>query len=671
MNRVKATTRLMFGILIVLLIARCGGGDGGSGPGATPVPGGGGIGSGGGAGAAPVVELLAETSVTESSAALNGSVIPNNQRTDFWFEYGTESSLAIRISTPPQSVGSEVTSQTVRYALSGLESGKTYYYRIVAVNGVGEAKSATASFTTSSPGSSPAVTTLVPTSVSSTSATLNGNVTPNGLATDARFEWGPDPNLGTPSLTPLQTGLSGTSPLSITAQLTGLTAGATYYYRVVASNSTGISRGAIIGFPTAAATDTIPPTVSITAPANGATNVNSGTSVNAVFSEAVQSSTVTTTTFTLKAGSTSVPGTVTLNGTSATFAPSAPLANNTLYTATVTTGVRDIAGNAITADYTWSFTTGAAPSVASLAATSVSITSAVLNGNVTPNGLATDARFEWGADPNLGTPSLTPLQTGLSGTSPLSITAQLTGLTAGATYYYRVVASNSAGTTKGTIRSFRTFSNLSGYFDDFSIDTTIRAGDIHTTDPYTIDLYDTTGGYTVKVYASVTDWVAGENEGMLYRSDFLLSQAHTSINHGVAISHDLPSGSQGIFSMDFYPIKKYGDGAGIVFRLRQDAYNYFEISNGVNDGWGGIPTIKKVVGGTTVYQKQFTDYYSQGGGGTNYPIKVTFSPTLTTWEAFGLTDVDPTPGSISVGKLELDFFQQEAFIDNIRLQAVP
>ena len=105
-------------------------------------------------------------------------------------------------------------------------------------------------------------------------------------------------------------------------------------------------------------TDTTPPTVSSTNPVTGATAVPVAADVTATFSEAVQS--VSTTTFTLRAGTASVAGTVTLSGTTATFNPSAPLANATTYTATVTTGVMDLANNALAANHAWNFTTAAA-----------------------------------------------------------------------------------------------------------------------------------------------------------------------------------------------------------------------------------------------------------------------------------------------------------------------
>jgi hypothetical protein len=108
--------------------------------------------------------------------------------------------------------------------------------------------------------------------------------------------------------------------------------------------------------------DTTPPTVTATNPASGATGVAVAGNVTATFSEPMTATTITASTFTLKNGTTSVPAAVTYDATSrvATLNPSADLANNTTYTATVTTGVKDTAGLAMTSARTWSFTTAAA-----------------------------------------------------------------------------------------------------------------------------------------------------------------------------------------------------------------------------------------------------------------------------------------------------------------------
>ena len=102
--------------------------------------------------------------------------------------------------------------------------------------------------------------------------------------------------------------------------------------------------------------DTTPPTVSSTIPANAATGVAINSAVTATFSEALDPLTVTTT-FTLEQGLTPVSGTVTYADVTATFTPASNLAPSTVYTATITTGAKDLAGNALASNYVWSFTT--------------------------------------------------------------------------------------------------------------------------------------------------------------------------------------------------------------------------------------------------------------------------------------------------------------------------
>ena len=104
--------------------------------------------------------------------------------------------------------------------------------------------------------------------------------------------------------------------------------------------------------------DTTAPTVSATTPLDGATNVSLNSSVSATFSEAMNAATITSSTFTLKQGTTLIPGAVSYVGTTATFNPTSNLTASTLYTATVTTGAKDLAGRALAQDMVWSFTTG-------------------------------------------------------------------------------------------------------------------------------------------------------------------------------------------------------------------------------------------------------------------------------------------------------------------------
>jgi hypothetical protein len=100
------------------------------------------------------------------------------------------------------------------------------------------------------------------------------------------------------------------------------------------------------------------PTVVFTVPLNGATSLVINTPISATFSEAMNPSSISGSTFTVTGpGGTAVAGTVTYSGVTAAFAPTANLAFNTVYTATITTGATDVAGTPLAANYVWTFTT--------------------------------------------------------------------------------------------------------------------------------------------------------------------------------------------------------------------------------------------------------------------------------------------------------------------------
>ena len=114
----------------------------------------------------------------------------------------------------------------------------------------------------------------------------------------------------------------------------------------------------IFSFTTGAASDIILPTSNSPNPLNNATDVVRNKVISLNFSEKMNPGTINTSTFTLKQGTTAVAGTVNYSGTKATFTPSSVLAVATNYTATVTTGAKDLAGNALVSNTVWSFTTG-------------------------------------------------------------------------------------------------------------------------------------------------------------------------------------------------------------------------------------------------------------------------------------------------------------------------
>ena len=118
-------------------------------------------------------------------------------------------------------------------------------------------------------------------------------------------------------------------------------------------------------FTTAVSADTTPPTVTAVFPAGGATGISTTANVTATFSEAMDATTITTSTFELRdAANTLVAATVTFNASTrvATLNPTPTLVAASTYTVTVKGGtvdprVKDLAGNALANDRTWSFTT--------------------------------------------------------------------------------------------------------------------------------------------------------------------------------------------------------------------------------------------------------------------------------------------------------------------------
>src|SRR5918995_2267543 len=96
----------------------------------------------------------------------------------------------------------------------------------------------------------------------------------------------------------------------------------------------------------------------------------------------------------------------------------------------------------------------AAPAASTGSVSGVGRTAATLNGSVTPGGAVTSWHFEYGTTTAYG------LQSGggdtAAGNDPEAVSVQVSGLSAGTTYHYRVVATNADGTATGLDRTFRT-----------------------------------------------------------------------------------------------------------------------------------------------------------------------------------------------------------------------
>lgn len=234
---------------------------------------------GGGDAADPSAGLSAQTaSATDvywDQATLNGIVSPGAGPTEAWFEWGTDPSLAVSSSIPAGTAAAGSGRMTAVATLPGLDNGTTYYFRLAASDGKATRRGPALSFTTLTVA---AVVTGSASAVSSTRATLNGEVDPGGLLATAWFEWGTDPALAGCSSTPAEPVGAGSGPLSVAATVTGLSAGTTYYYRIVSLNGAGTSLGEITSFPArpvpSAATGAAADVTDNAATLNGAANPN-------------------------------------------------------------------------------------------------------------------------------------------------------------------------------------------------------------------------------------------------------------------------------------------------------------------------------------------------------------------------------------------------------------
>jgi hypothetical protein len=138
---------------------------------------------------------------------------------------------------------------------------------------------------------------------------------------------------------------------------------------------------------------TLAPTVTSTVPANLDTGVQINRRIDATFSELMDPATITgasPASFKVTGPlATAVPGTVTYAGLTAVFTPTSALAANSVYTATVTTVVKNLAGRAMAANYAWSFTTGLAADTTSPTVISTDVSDGTTGLPVNRNSTAT------------------------------------------------------------------------------------------------------------------------------------------------------------------------------------------------------------------------------------------------------------------------------------------
>jgi phosphodiesterase/alkaline phosphatase D-like protein len=204
-----------------------------------------------GPGGAAIVATGAASAVTNTGATLSGTVDPHGKQTAFAFEYGT--SFAASGTTTISGVDNEDAGngpRAVSLPISGLAPDTTYFYRLVATNGSGTSMGVVMSFTTG-PGGAPIVTTGAASAITASGATLAGTVNAHGAQTAYTFEYGTTTAFG--SITSVAGAGSSNGAASVSLPVTGLAAGTTYLYRLVATNANGTTAGPVQSFTTAGA----------------------------------------------------------------------------------------------------------------------------------------------------------------------------------------------------------------------------------------------------------------------------------------------------------------------------------------------------------------------------------------------------------------------------------
>jgi sugar lactone lactonase YvrE len=294
----------------------------------------------------------------------------------------------------------------------------------------------------------PRITVRTLENLTSSSATMNATIYPEALSTTYYFEYGKTTSYGTKiPIEPESVG-SGSSGVQVSQTPTELAQFTTYHYRVIATSSAGTTTTTDHTF------KTLGPPIATT---EAATSVkgSSATLNGKVDPERSETS------YWFEYGETTSYGAKipispeSIGSGNSAIAVSQPVTGLTQGT---TYHFRVVATNTVGttngADKT--LTTLKAPKATTEAPTNVKGTAAKLNGTVNPEGSETSYYFEYGETESYGTKiPVSPESVG-TGTSNVAVAQSVTGLTLEKTYHYRLVAENTAGTSKGEDKSFET-----------------------------------------------------------------------------------------------------------------------------------------------------------------------------------------------------------------------
>ena len=343
--------------------------------------------------------------------------------------------------------------EPVTAALTGLQAGTTYFYRLVGENENGNNVGVGREFTT--PPAVEGLGTGPAKSVTSSGATLTGTLTPGGVDAHYYFKWGLTIEYGNTSPAPPGTDAgSGAEPVGANAELKGLTANTTYHYRLVGVNSFGTTEGEDVRFTTSG-----PPRIT-SEPTTGIGHETATINAKVDPDEFA-------TKYHFEYGESTSYGTEVPLGGADIPAGEAPVAVSSALTKLkpgVSYHFRAVASNeeGTTDGPDQVFTTIPPALIDSESAAEVTSTGATLQTQINPLGHDTSYYFQYGTSSCETNPAgciSVPTPPGIdigSGESDQAGSVPVQELKPDTTYYYRVLATNSLGTAEGAERKFTT-----------------------------------------------------------------------------------------------------------------------------------------------------------------------------------------------------------------------